>query len=432
MPSGQPHEAFKPAYRSYVLVLITIAYVFSFVDRQVMTILIEPIKHEFGASDTQMGFLSGLAFALFYATLGLPVARLADRWSRTKVLSLALTTWSGMTALCATATGFWHLALLRFGVGIGEAGGTPPAQSLLADYFPPERRAFAQGVFATGPNFGVLIGLFGGAMLAQAYGWRSVFVIFGLPGIAVALLLYLTVREPARVAPMAETDDSSLWRAVVGIARLPSFMFIALGVGFSGIAGYGLGAWLPSFLVRVHSLSLVEAGFYLGMIGVVGGSLGTILSGILVDRLSQRDPRWQLRVPALGLAAGLPFLLLFLLWPESDVITLGERQIPFALPFMLVSSVFGSFWIAPAYAAVQNLVPQHWRTQAAALLLFVFNLLGLGLGPLVVGMLSDSLSHLGEESIRYAMVASLATMIIGVQLFWSGSTPYARRLQSGG
>jgi len=431
MSNPQPHEAFKPAYRSYVLVLITIAYVFSFVDRQVMTILIEPIKHEFGASDTQMGFLSGLAFALFYATLGLPVARLADRWSRTKVLSLALTTWSGMTALCATATGFWHLALLRFGVGIGEAGGTPPAQSLLADYFPPERRAFAQGVFATGPNFGVLIGLFGGAILAQAYGWRSVFVIFGLPGIAVALLLYLTVREPARVATSTETDDSSLWRAVVGMARLPSFMFIALGVGFSGIAGYGLGAWLPSFLVRVHQVSLVEAGFYLGMIGVVGGSLGTILSGILVDRLSQRDPRWQLRVPALGLAAGLPFLLLFLLWPESDVITLGERQIPFALPFMLVSSVFGSFWIAPAYAAVQNLVPQHWRTQAAALLLFVFNLLGLGLGPLVVGMLSDSLSHLGEESIRYAMVASLATMVIGVQLFWSGSTPYARHLQSG-
>ena len=195
-----PHEAFSSRYRYYVLALLTLGYVFNFVDRQVMTILIEPIKTEFGATDTQMGLLSGLAFAMFYATLGIPVARLADRWSRRNVLAISMTTWSSVTALCATATGFWHLLLLRIGVGIGEAGGTPPSQSLLADYFPPEKRAFAQGILATAPNIGILVGLFGGAVIAEAYGWRSVFLVFGIPGVLLAILIQLTVREPLKVS----------------------------------------------------------------------------------------------------------------------------------------------------------------------------------------------------------------------------------------
>ena len=237
--TATPHEQFSNRYRYYVLALLTLGYVFNFVDRQVMTILLEPIKAEFGATDTQMGLLSGLAFALFYATLGLPVARLADRWSRTKVLSISMTTWSAVTALCATATGFWHLALLRVGVGIGEAGGTPPSQSLLADYFAPERRAFAQGILATAPNIGILVGLFGGALIAEAFGWRTVFLVFGIPGVALALLIYLTVREPEKVA--RPEQDLNLWVALKGIVALPSFKMIMLGVGFTGISGYGLG-----------------------------------------------------------------------------------------------------------------------------------------------------------------------------------------------
>ena len=287
------HTQYTTGYRWYVLFVLTLGYIFNFIDRQVMTILLEPIKAEFGATDTQMGLLTGLAFALFYATLGVPMARLADRWSRRNVLVISMAVWSGMTALCATASSFGQLALYRIGVGVGEAGGVPPSQSLLADIFPPEQRSLAQGVLASGTNIAVLVGLFGGALLADAYGWRSVFWIFGLPGILLAVVIRLTVREPVR-APHAVTDDGSLWEAIRKILALPAFPAIAVGVGLTAIAGYGLGVWSPSFMIRVHGLSLVDAGLYLGLIGVFGGILGTLLSAILVDRLAQQDARWQL------------------------------------------------------------------------------------------------------------------------------------------
>ena len=299
------HTQYTTGYRWYVLFVLTLGYIFNFIDRQVMTILLEPIKAEFGATDTQMGLLTGLAFALFYATLGVPMARLADRWSRRNVLVISMAVWSGMTALCATASSFGQLALYRIGVGVGEAGGVPPSQSLLADIFPPEQRSLAQGVLASGTNIAVLVGLFGGALLADAYGWRSVFWIFGLPGIVLAVVIRLTVREPVR-APHAVTDDGSLWEAIHKILALPAFPAIAVGVGLTAIAGYGLGVWSPSFMIRVHGLSLVDAGLYLGLIGVFGGILGTLLSAILVDRLAQQDARWQLRLPMVGVLISIP------------------------------------------------------------------------------------------------------------------------------
>lgn len=426
--NSAPHEAFSNKYRYYVLALLTLGYVFNFVDRQVMTILIEPIKTEFGATDTQMGLLSGLAFALFYATLGIPVARLADRWSRRNVLAISMTTWSAVTALCATATGFWHLLLLRIGVGIGEAGGTPPSQSLLADYFPPEKRAFAQGILATAPNIGILVGLFGGALIAEAYGWRSVFLVFGIPGVLLAILIQLTVTEPSKIAVPDEKSGASLFAALDNIFRLPSFAHIMLGVGFTGIAGYGLGVWSPSFLVRVHDMTLVDAGLYLGLIGVFGGGLGTISSGLLVDKLARRDLRWQLWLPAIGIFLALPTQLAFLLWPAEHRLVMGSVDVPFALVFMGLSAVFASFWIAPSYAAVQNLVPQYWRTQASALMLLAINLLGMGLGPLLVGFLSDSLSQFGDDSVRYGLSIGVSLSLIGGFAYIRGSSLYARAL----
>lgn len=421
-----PHEQFSNRYRYYVLALLTLGYVFNFVDRQVMTILLEPIKAEFGATDTQMGLLSGLAFALFYATLGLPVARLADRWSRAKVLSISMTTWSAVTALCATATGFWHLALLRVGVGIGEAGGTPPSQSLLADYFAPERRAFAQGILATAPNIGILVGLFGGALIAEAFGWRTVFLVFGIPGVALALLIYLTVREPEKVA--RPEQDLNLWVALRGIVALPSFKMIMLGVGFTGISGYGLGVWSPSFLVRVHDMSLVDAGLYLGLIGVFGGGLGTISSGLMVDALAKRDKRWQMWVPMIGIFLSLPTQLAFLLWPAEHRLIIGGTDLPFALVFMGLSAIFASFWIAPSYAAVQNLVPQYWRTQASAMMLLAINLLGMGLGPLLVGVFSDLFISAGNESVRYGLAVVVSLSIVGAIGYALGAKPYSNAI----
>lgn len=430
--TAAPHEAYTNRYRYYVLALLTLGYVFNFVDRQVMTILIEPIKMEFGASDTQMGLLSGLAFALFYATLGIPVARLADRWSRRNVLAISMTTWSAVTALCATATGFWHLLLLRIGVGIGEAGGTPPSQSLLADYFPPEKRAFAQGILATAPNIGILVGLFGGALIAEAYGWRSVFLVFGIPGVLLAILIQLTIKEPLKVTASASEEGAGLFSTLGNIFRLPSFAHIMVGVGFTGIAGYGLGVWSPSFLVRVHNMSLVDAGLYLGLIGVFGGGLGTISSGLLVDRLARRDKRWQLWLPAIGIFLALPTQLAFLLWPAEHRLVMGDVDVPFALVFMALSAVFASFWIAPSYAAVQNLVPQYWRTQASALMLLAINLLGMGLGPLLVGMLSDLLSQFGDSSLRYGLSIGVSLSLVGGIAYLRGSTLYARAVENKG
>ena len=430
--TAAPHEAYTNRYRYYVLALLTLGYVFNFVDRQVMTILIEPIKMEFGASDTQMGLLSGLAFALFYATLGIPVARLADRWSRRNVLAISMTTWSAVTALCATATGFWHLLLLRIGVGIGEAGGTPPSQSLLADYFPPEKRAFAQGILATAPNIGILVGLFGGALIAEAYGWRSVFLVFGIPGVLLAILIQLTIKEPLKVTVSASEEGAGLFSTLGNIFRLPSFAHIMVGVGFTGIAGYGLGVWSPSFLVRVHNMSLVDAGLYLGLIGVFGGGLGTISSGLLVDRLARRDKRWQLWLPAIGIFLALPTQLAFLLWPSEHRLVVGEVDVPFALVFMGLSAVFASFWIAPSYAAVQNLVPQYWRTQASALMLLAINLLGMGLGPLLVGMLSDLLSQFGDSSVRFGLSIGVSLSLVGGVAYLRGSALYARAIENKG
>ena len=430
--TAAPHEAYTNRYRYYVLALLTLGYVFNFVDRQVMTILIEPIKMEFGASDTQMGLLSGLAFALFYATLGIPVARLADRWSRRNVLAISMTTWSAVTALCATATGFWHLLLLRIGVGIGEAGGTPPSQSLLADYFPPEKRAFAQGILATAPNIGILVGLFGGALIAEAYGWRSVFLVFGIPGVLLAILIQLTIKEPLKVTVSASEEGAGLFSTLGNIFRLPSFAHIMVGVGFTGIAGYGLGVWSPSFLVRVHNMSLVDAGLYLGLIGVFGGGLGTISSGLLVDRLARRDKRWQLWLPAIGIFLALPTQLAFLLWPAEHRLVVGEVDVPFALVFMGLSAVFASFWIAPSYAAVQNLVPQYWRTQASALMLLAINLLGMGLGPLLVGMLSDLLSQFGDSSVRFGLSIGVSLSLVGGVAYLRGSALYARAIENKG
>ena len=427
--TASPHSLYSNRYRYYVLALLTLGYVFNFVDRQVMTILIEPIKTEFGATDTQMGLLSGLAFALFYATLGIPVARLADRWSRRNVLAISMTTWSAITALCATATGFWHLLLLRIGVGIGEAGGTPPSQSLLADYFPPEKRAFAQGVLATAPNIGILVGLFGGALIAEAYGWRSVFLIFGIPGVLLAVLIQLTIKEPPKVREAQSQVDQGLFSALGRIVRLPSFKHIMVGVGFTGIAGYGLGVWSPSFLVRVHGMSLVDAGLYLGLIGVFGGGFGTIFSGLLVDALARRDARWQLWVPAIGIFIALPTQLAFLLWPVDHRLGVGGAiDIPFALIFMGLSAIFASFWIAPSYAAVQNLVPQYWRTQASALMLLAINLLGMGLGPLLVGLLSDALIGYGTESVRYALAIGVSFSVVGGIAYIRGSRAYAQEV----
>ncbi len=419
---------YSKKYRYFVLMVLLISYVFSFIDRQLMTILLEPIKTEFGASDTAMGFMSGLAFALFYAVLGIPVARLADRWSRRNVLAISMVVWSGMTAVCGMAASFWQLAAARVGVGVGEAGGTPPSHSLIASYFPPEERSTAMGIYGSGSQIGVLIGMFGGAIIADQLGWRPVFFIFGLPGILIGLLVFLVVREPPKpAAPAARSmlaDLGSLW-------RIPAFAMICFATGFTALAGYGMGTWFPSFLIRVHGLSLTEAGLILGLVGTLGALTGAISGGILCDRLAAKDARWQLRLPAVGAGLSVIFLGLFLLWPEGQQWQVGDFRIPYAVLFLFFGGIVSSFWIGPTYAAIQTLTPDHLRSQASALLLLLLNLIGMGLGPLLVGVLSDLLlPSLGDHSVRYAMLISLVTVVVGSTLYWRSGARYRFALES--
>jgi MFS family permease len=411
-----------PRYRNYVLFILFLTYILNYVDRQLMTILLEPIKEEFGASDTAMGFLTGFAFALFYATLGIPVARLADRWSRRNVIAISITLWSGMTALCAAASTFTQLALLRIGVGVGEAGGTPPSHSLIASYFPPEQRSTALSLHATGTHFGVLIGMLGGAVIAEAYGWRMAFVVFGLPGIAVGLLLALTVKEPPRVGAL---PAGNFRQDISTLLRLPAFVLIAMAGALTGLSGYGLGAWSPSLLIRIHELSLVEAGLLLGGVGTVGGIIGAVAGGVLCDKLVQRDHRWQLWLPALGALASAPMMLAFVMWPESQFWQIAGIKVPVAIIFMLLGGILASLWIGPTYAAIQFAAPDHLRTQASALFLFAFNLVGLGLGPLVVGFASDMLqASYGIYGLRYALALSMLGVVAGSVLFWLAAQRY--------
>ena len=405
-----------------MLGVLVLANVFAFIDRQLMTILLEPIKAEFDASDTAMGFLTGFAFAVFYAFVGIPVARLADNWSRRNILAMSMVIWSAMTALCGLAANFWQMALLRVGVGVGEAGGTPPSHSLIASYFPSEKRSTAMGIFGTGTQIGVLVGMFGGAVIAEQIGWRWAFFVFGLPGVLVGALVALVVKEPVRryAAPTASmlSDIASLW-------RIPAFAILAFATGFTTLAGYGMGTWFPSFLIRVHGLTLTEAGLILGLVGTSGALLGAVGGGILCDKLASRDARWQLRVPSIGAALSVLFLGLFLLWPESQLWRLGELRVPVAVAFLFLGAVVSSFWIGPTYAAVQALAPDHLRSQASALLLLLLNLIGFGLGPMMVGALSDLLANdFAQNSVRYAMVISLVTIVIGSLLYWHGGARY--------
>ena len=279
---------YSRSYRNFVLGVLVIAYIFAFIDRQLMTILLEPIKAEFGASDTAMGFLAGFAFALFFGTLGIPVSRLADKWSRRNVLAISMVIWSAMTALCGLAASFWQMALLRVGVGVGEAGGTPPSHSLIASYFPAEQRSTAMGIFGSGTQIGILIGMFGGAVIAEQMGWRWAFFVFGLPGVLIGGLVALVVKEPAKKAGF---EAASIVSDLARLWQLPAFAKISFATGFTALAGYGMGTWFPSFLQRVHGLTLTEAGLILGVVGTLGALVGAIVGGVLCDRLASRDAR---------------------------------------------------------------------------------------------------------------------------------------------
>lgn len=409
------------AYASYVLGLLFVVYVFNFVDRQILSILLEPIKRDLGVSDTAMGFLTGWAFAVFYTFAGIPIARFADRGVRRSVIAAGAALWSAMTALSGLAQGFVQLALARIGVGVGEAACSPPAHSLLSDYFPPERRATALAIYASGIHFGTAFGYLAGGWINEAFGWRTAFFVVGLPGVIVALLVRLTVREPARGASEGgrAPDDVPETREVLRFLwALRSFRHLSFASALTAFAGYGLAIWTPPFLMRVHGMGTAEIGLWLGLIAGGAGATGAYLGGILVDRFGSSDPRRGLWLPALTAIGALPFVMLLLFWPDP-------RQ---ALLLSIPATLLGAMWLGPVFALTQTLVRVRMRAVASAILLFVVNLIGLGLGPQIVGLLNDLLHPtFGPEAVRWSLAGVVSVMSLWAAVHFALAARTVRR-----
>ncbi len=424
-----PPDAFSAGYRRYVLGLLLTAYVLSYLDRQILGILVEPIKLEFQLSDTQMGFLGGVAFALFYATLGLPIARLADRASRKWIMTVSVTIWSAMTALTGLAGGFWPLLVLRTGVAVGEAGCNPCAHSLISDYFPPSRRATAMAVYGLGIPLGVMFGLLIGGWVSEFHGWRMAFIVVGVPGILFALLIAATLREPPRA--MSESGNRahqaqqplSVRQVLAHLWQLRSFRHKLMGstlIGTAMLAGY---MWLPAFLMRSHDFTLLQAGTSLAIINGAVSALGTWMGGVLTDRFARNDVRRYLALPA---------MTTLLIFPASVCAYLSPTGW-LALVFLSVTALFNGFHYGPSASIAQRLAPVRGRALTSAIGLFIANLVGLSVGTQLVGVASDLLMPLaGKESLRYALLAVCVLYVWSAWHFWRASRYVKEDLQSVG
>lgn len=418
-------EAARPAgsYRFFVLAMLILVYTFNFIDRQIIGILAGPIKMELGLSDTQLGLMGGLAFALFYTALGIPIAWVADRTSRTWIMTIALTLWSGFTALCGMVTSFWQLFLCRLGVGVGEAGGVAPSYSLISDYFPPRERARALGVYSFGIPVGSALGIFLGGWIATRVDWRMAFIVVGGIGVALAPLFRLTVREPKRggldAAPKTAADarQPGFGEALAVLGRKPSFWALSFGAASCSIMGYGLFFWLPSFFQRTYGMSLMEASVFFGSIVLIGGIIGIWVGAWLGDKAGPSDPGAYARIPAIA----------FVLAAPCYAAGVMSAWLPLTFVLFLVPQALGLTWLGPIVTAVQHLVAPNMRTTASAIFLFINNLIGIGFGTLFLGALSDILNaRFGEESLRYAILTGLLFYLVSAALFWFASRRLAQ------
>ena len=384
-----------------VLLFLLIAYIFNFLDRQILGILAQPIKADLHLTDTQFGAVGGLAFALLYAALGVPLAYLADRTSRSAVIAGAVAVWSGFTALCGTAAGFGQLFLFRLGVGVGEAGGVAPSYALIADYFPPERRARALAIFSLGVPIGLASGVLLGAYIAAAINWRAAFWIMGAAGLILAPAMLFVVRDRPR--PPSALDRAPVGEVFAIVARKPAFWLLAFSASCSSLCGYGLALWTPSVLMRSFGLDLVHTGQFLGSVLLLGGVAGVYGGGWLADRLGTGDRGWYARLPAIAWLLTAPAFAFGLMAPNLFI----------AWPLLLAANALNILWLGPVTTAVQHLVARRMRATASASFLLINNLIGLGVGPLLIGRLSDRLKQgHGIDALRDAAVATTAFYIV--------------------
>jgi predicted MFS family arabinose efflux permease len=404
-----------PGYRAVVLAMLLLVYTFNFLDRQILGILVQPIKADLGLTDTQLGALGGIAFAFLYSTLGVPLALLADRTSRTWVVTVSLTVWSGFTALCGVATNFWQLFLFRIGVGVGEAGGVAPSYAIISDYFPPHQRARALAIYSLGIPIGLAAGTLLGAWIAATVDWRAAFLVVGIAGVVIAPFFRLIVKEPPR--PAAPAERVPLGQVFALLARKPSFWLMSFAAGFSSMCGYGLAFWAPSFFIRSFGLDLATTSYYFGSILLVGGTIGVFAGGWFADRLGQGDRGVYAKLPAFAWLVCVP---LFAGGFLSDNVTL-------AWFLFLIPNGLNILWLGPVTTAVQHLVPPHMRATASASFLLINNLIGLGAGSWVMGAMSDAMTaSYGNEALRYAAVAALSFYLIAAVLMLLAVKPLRR------
>ena len=401
-----PYASRKKAY--YTLVILTIVYSFNFIDRQLLAILQEAIKADLGLSDSQLGLLTGFAFAPFYVIAGIPIARWADRSNRRDIVAISLFLWSFMTAVSGFVQNFLQLLLARIGVGIGEAGGSPPSHSIISDIFGPRERASAIGFYSMGVSIGILFGFLAGGWLNEFFGWRVAFVVVGAPGILLAIFLRITVAEPVRglnEKRQVSATPVPLSEVLALLWNRRSFRHMALGAGLNAFAGYSTSNWTASFMIRSHDMSTGELGTWLALTIGLGGAVGVFCGGLLADRLSARDQRWYTWLPALTGFICVPFMVAVYLAPGAYG----------ALLMGIVPGVLFNVYLGNTIATTHGLVGLRMRALSSAILFLIINTIGLGLGPWIIGMLSDYLqADLGPESLRYAMLYVLPAI-----MFWS-------------
>ncbi|MBL9096703.1 MAG: MFS transporter [Alphaproteobacteria bacterium] len=399
-------------YKIYVLALLVLVYISNYADRILLGILLPAIKAEFGLTDTELGFLHGTSFAIFYATLGVPIAIYADRGNRKLVIVAATATWSAMTALCGMAQSYWQLVAARIGVGVGEAGSNPPSHSIISDLFTLKYRGTALAIFSQGVSLGIVVGLYGGAQVAEAYGWRVAFYALGLPGLAIALLVLLTLVEPRRGASDGHSfsgEPPSFVSTLRFIGSQRSLVHILIGSTLATLVGYSGVLWWPSFIMRSHGLSPADMSAFLALVFGLGSGFGIFLGGYLSDYFGRRDVKLMPRVVAVAILIGIPFGLALYIVDDSTLV------------FLLIGipAAAGGMYLGPSIAMVQSLVAVRMRTVASALFLFIINLIGMGLGSLLIGGLSDGLKPTyGDDALRYALLIVTVFNIWAIFHYW--------------
>jgi MFS family permease len=404
-PAGPVAAARIPAASWYALGVLTLVNVFSFMDRTAIAILLEPIKIDLGLTDSQLGLLSGMAFVVLYTVLGIPLARAADRSSRVKLLAACFAVWSAMTTACGLARNFLEMFLARMGVGVGEAGCYPAAHSLIGDYFPAQRRAFAVGIFLAGAAFGGSIGLYFIGLLGQEFGWRPALQFVGIAGAPVILLVLLTVKEPPRPATTKELSGERFLSVVRALFARRALVHLIIGYSLVHLGTAGMGAWVPTFLVRSFGMGLAEIGAWFGAATAVGSMSGLVAGGWLVNQMMRRDPRWEIWMSATGYFLCLPFYVVMVLAPVWWMV----------IVFASLGAMCSGMGASATLSAVQSFAEPRRRATAIAVVLFISGLLGSGGGPYVIGILTDVLTpQFGKESLRYGMLSSVAMMAPGI------------------